>query len=327
MIQQICSDIYRIAVVLPQNPLKYLNSYVIIGKERNLIIDTGFNRPECLEALQEGLAELHIDMHRTDIFVTHLHADHSGLAASIKQPESAIYMSSVDKELLNTTLQSREFFWKAIEEIFFREGYPREELDKARIHNPARKFVSGQNFSCNLLFDGDTVLAGDRKLECILTPGHTPGHMCLYDRNEKIMFTGDHLLFDITPNITTWQSMPEALDKYMGSLKKIRDYDVRLTLTGHRENNGDFRQRILGLLQHHQERLADIKKIIVENPGINGYHVASKMKWSIRANGWEDFPPGQKWFAVGEAIAHLNYLTDKGEIDRIDQDGIRTYWI
>ena len=54
--------IYRIEVPLPDNPLRYLNPYVIIGADRTLVIDTGFKRSECREALFSGLSELNIDL-------------------------------------------------------------------------------------------------------------------------------------------------------------------------------------------------------------------------------------------------------------------------
>ena len=74
MFQQIHKnpDIYTIPVVLPNNPLKNLNCYIIKTPEENLVIDTGFNQPECLNALSEGLKELDIDMNRTTLFLTHL---------------------------------------------------------------------------------------------------------------------------------------------------------------------------------------------------------------------------------------------------------------
>lgn len=61
-------DVYRIRVVLPDNPLQYLNAYVIKGKSENLVIDTGFNRPECREALCRGLEDLGIDLRHTSLF-------------------------------------------------------------------------------------------------------------------------------------------------------------------------------------------------------------------------------------------------------------------
>lgn len=73
MIQQVYShpDIYRIRVDLPDNPLQYLNAYVIKGPSGNLVIDTGFNRPECKRALDRGLQELGIRLQSdTALFIT-----------------------------------------------------------------------------------------------------------------------------------------------------------------------------------------------------------------------------------------------------------------
>ncbi|MFQ8841382.1 MAG: MBL fold metallo-hydrolase [Clostridium fessum] len=74
--------IWRIGVELPQNPLRELNSYLIKGKEneRDLLIDTGFRREECREALFAGLRALGSSPDRLDILLTHLHSDHTGLA-------------------------------------------------------------------------------------------------------------------------------------------------------------------------------------------------------------------------------------------------------
>ena len=66
-------DIYRIYVPLPDNPLKYLNCYVLVSDGETLIIDTGFNRPECKQALFDGLDELQVDFAHTKLF------DHKGL--------------------------------------------------------------------------------------------------------------------------------------------------------------------------------------------------------------------------------------------------------
>jgi len=66
--EQIFPAIFRIEAPIPHSPLKATNAYVIKGEKRNLLVDTGQNRPESLAALQAGLAELSIDMAATDIF-------------------------------------------------------------------------------------------------------------------------------------------------------------------------------------------------------------------------------------------------------------------
>jgi glyoxylase-like metal-dependent hydrolase (beta-lactamase superfamily II) len=81
--EKILPDIYRIEVPLPKSPLKALNSYLVKGDGRYLLIDTGLNRKECKQALFSGLDELHVDLTKTDIFITHLHSDHMGLAGDV----------------------------------------------------------------------------------------------------------------------------------------------------------------------------------------------------------------------------------------------------
>lgn len=52
---------------------------------------------------------------------------------------------------------------------------------------------------------------GDLHIRCVATPGHSPDHVSLYEANNKILVAGDHILFDITPNIAYWMQMEDAL--------------------------------------------------------------------------------------------------------------------
>ena len=93
IVEEICSDLFCIKVPLPDSPLKYLNSYVVRAPDRSLIIDTGLNRKECLEAMQKGLDTLGIDLSKSDIFITHLHADHFGLVSELATDSTNILFS------------------------------------------------------------------------------------------------------------------------------------------------------------------------------------------------------------------------------------------
>jgi glyoxylase-like metal-dependent hydrolase (beta-lactamase superfamily II) len=100
--EEILPRLYRIVVPLPGNPLKEINSYVLTSDDRNLIIDTGMNRPECREALEAGFAEIGLDLERTDIIVTHMHVDHQGLVATFLAEGSKAYMGEADATLLKS---------------------------------------------------------------------------------------------------------------------------------------------------------------------------------------------------------------------------------
>ena len=125
------------------------------------------------------------------------------------------------------------------------------------------------------------------------------------------MFTGDHVLFDISPNITTWVSVDDSLGDYLNSLRMIDQYDVQTALPGHR-GTGDFHARIADLLEHHEQRLAECLGIVKRKPCQTVYDITGQMSWRIRCSSWEDFPIGQKWFAVGEAASHLRHLETRG---------------
>ena len=166
-----------------------------------------------------------------------------------------------------------------------------------------------------LLDDGDVIECGNYRLRCIATPGHTQGHICLYEEDQKIFFSGDHVLFDITPHIESWAYETNSLADYMASLDKVSHLAVDLVLPGHRNFQGDLKSRIDALKIHHRERAEEVLEVL-GNKTLNAYEIAAGMTWDIDCETWEDFPIAQKWFATGEAIAHLRYLEGEGRISR-----------
>jgi glyoxylase-like metal-dependent hydrolase (beta-lactamase superfamily II) len=160
------------------------------------------------------------------------------------------------------------------------------------------------------LKEGDEIGIGDYLFTCIETHGHSPGHMCLYEPSKKILVSGDHLLIDITPNIALWSDREDPLSEYLASLDKVYALDVNLVLPGHRGIFNDHRKRILELKHHHQARANEIISIL-EKGKKNAYEVASQMTWDVTYDSWQVFPSSQKWFAVGETLAHLKYLEER----------------
>ena len=319
--EEVAKNIYRIPVKLPDSPLKELNSYLIKDSARSLLIDTGFHLDVCREALLAGFDALGEDPRTVDIFLTHMHSDHSGLAADIIGNGMRILISETDNSLLNTTDKVEKGYLDEIAKNFRDAGMPAFIIENMRTINPAIAFSNPLDSSQYVsVRNGETIRAGGYELRCISTPGHSPGHMCLWDESSGLMFTGDHILFDITPNITAWPFVRDSLGSYLDSLTAISKYPVRKALPGHR-SSGDFHIRIEQLLAHHQIRLAEVERLIREAPGSTAYEISGRMRWKIRVNSWEEFPPPQKIFAVGECMSHLDYLELRGIIKR-ERDGI-----
>ncbi|MBQ4347743.1 MAG: MBL fold metallo-hydrolase [Firmicutes bacterium] len=328
MFEQIHSqpDIYKIYIPLPKNPLKNLNCYVLKTPEKNLIVDTGFNMPECREALIEGLKELDLDPEKTELFITHLHSDHCGVVTPLVERGVKVYMGREDYKYVLAYLEGDE--WEKSDARYCCEGFTKEQMEAFERKNPAKNFSNHVAFPATCLDDGDKFKIGDYEMTVVFTPGHTPGHCCLYMEREKIMFLGDHVLYDITPNITMWLMTEDSLGNYIQSLKKIREFDIKLALPAHRMNDLDFYERVDALLQHHRDRIMDSYDIVRDNPGFSAMQIAGKMKWDIVCNSWEEFPLVQKWFAVGEALAHVDYLIKRGFIRaESDASGRNTYFV
>ncbi len=319
MVDEIQKKLYRIIVPLPGSPLKDLNSYVIKGEDRNLIIDTGFNRSVCLDAMQNGLVELDIDLSRTDFMLTHMHADHTGLVSRLATPSSKIYFSRIDARVFDD-----DHSWQSLIDFAKLNGFPAEELKKALANHPGLKYSPAKKPVFTLLDDGAIIECGDYRLQCIATPGHTQGHMCLYDREHQIFFSGDHVLFDITPHIESWSYAVNSLSDYLQSLDNVYRLPVKLVLPGHRNFSGNLQDRVNEIKQHHHERAEEVLTVL-EEKSMNAYEIAARMTWDIDCPTWQDFPIAQRWFATGEAIAHLRFLESEGRILRDTSQAIITF--
>jgi glyoxylase-like metal-dependent hydrolase (beta-lactamase superfamily II) len=321
MCEEILPNLFRIKIPLPESPLKYLNSYVIRDSQKNLIIDTGLNRKECLEAMQNGLRKLGVELKQSDIFITHLHADHFGLVSRLAADSSDILFSRPEKELM----ESFEGF-EAMIAYAGKNGFPENQLKAALDKHPAAKYGSDWIPELKDLEDGDAITVGDYNFKCAATPGHTMGHICLYEPAKKVLVAGDHILIDITPNIQCWSDSQNPLRHYLSSLGKVYNLEVDLVLPGHRRLIDDHKARIDELKAHHERRLNEVLDIL-SAPDQHAFEIASQMTWDLVAKSWDHFPVAQKWFATGEAISHLRYLEEEGKVVRKTEGQLTLFYL
>ena len=310
MVEEILSSLFRIQIPLPESPLKNVNSYVVRAADRNLVIDTGLNRRACLKAIQTGFRELDLDLERTDFFITHLHADHFALVSKLVSDTSVVYFNRPDREFMQMPAR-----WDAMIRFGAMSGFPEEQLRAALYKHPGYKYGAESIPELTYLEDGDKLEVGNYLFRCIITPGHTWGHTCLYERSKKILISGDHILLDITPNIQCWTEQGNPLKNYLASLDKVYGLEVDLVLPGHRRVFKNHKERIEELKRHHKKRADEVLGILKTGPK-NAFRVAQEMTWDIECDSWEQFPLQQKWFATGEAIAHLRYLEEKGLVHK-----------
>ncbi len=320
MLTNVYPSVYQLELKLPDNPLRVINTYLIKGSVRNLIIDTGFNTEDTRKTLLDAMDELKMTRDQTDLLVTHLHSDHSGLAAHLGKVGMTVYTGKKDGALLNE--MTRRSYWKKFEELNLLMGMAQDHITFEE--HPGFKYCPKETVDYHLLVEGDVIDLGDFRFSVLDIPGHTPGHIGLYEADKQLLFSGDHILDRITPNIAFWGFEQDILAVYLNSLDKVRPLCVDYCFTAHRNILRDHTRRIDELKGHHVKRLAEIMAILDSGPK-TVRQIAASMKWDLRIESWELFPANQKWFAAGEALSHLEHLTATGLSKKQLENGILYY--
>ncbi|NOQ56039.1 MAG: MBL fold metallo-hydrolase, partial [Nanohaloarchaea archaeon] len=175
------------------------NIYLI---KKKVLIDAGLGFHK--KILEKALTSLNItpdDIER--VIFTHAHYDHVGGASSFKKAKIAIHTD--DAEIMETGDNNKS--------CAFAFG---KKLTKTKIDLK--------------LIDSDIIRIDDIALKVIHTPGHTDGSICLYDKNKKILFTGDTIFL----NAIGRTDLPGSDGKKMAeSLHRLKDIHITTILPGH----------------------------------------------------------------------------------------------
>jgi glyoxylase-like metal-dependent hydrolase (beta-lactamase superfamily II) len=310
MIEQILPDLFQIKLPFHGNPLRDVNVYIIKDGEKALMVDNGIDLAVTRKELFDDIKKLGLNLEKTEFFITHSHPDHCSNTPVLANLESVIYMGKADISMLSygstesqKLLALRTMNW----------GLPQGDLlgDSAfKPVHPMFNFAVARGWRFNSPVDGDVIKVGDYRFSCVETPGHSKGHLCLYEPGKKILLCGDHILQDVTPVIFSASPDDNPLAEYLASLDKVYKFDVTLALPAHRRTIADMKARIDEIKHHHEVRLVEVLAIL-DGKSMNTYQIAAKMHWDVSYKSWEVFPIWQRMMATSEAEAHLHYLAWK----------------
>jgi len=293
-----------------------------VGRKK-LLIDTGLNFPEAYQALLRGLSEAGTKPEElTEILLTHFHVDHVGLIPRFKEASKNVKLSihRVEAELSKHMSRESEENMQSMETFLEVNGAPSSIAIRLQRFHPA--FFTPQAYqelatTALPLEDGQEISIGKYNFRVIWTPGHSPGHICLYEPSLKTLFSGDHLLPTITPHIAQFMENMDPLTDYLHSLDKIEKLEVDVVLPAHEEAFANHHERIKQLKDHHKRRLDEIMNGLGAG-NLTAYELASKVHWNVNYKSWDEFPLFQKYLALGEIVAHLNLLEQKQLVSRTE---------
>ncbi len=323
---EICTGVHRLQLPLKGNPLGHVNSYLLRSNGGYILVDCGWDTTDSMEALRLQVEALDIRLEQVHtIVVTHIHPDHYGMAGRIREITGArLFLHRLEKVFLESRYANPEKLAAQMGDWLRTNGAPEEELGdlqsgSMRILNRVRLAWPDQ-----MLDGGERIPADDHEFEVVWTPGHSAGHICLYDRERRLLVSGDHVLPRISPNISLHvQTQGNPLADYLDSLQLVSGLDVGLVLPGHGEPFQGLAERVQELASHHQARLAHLYDLLADGPQ-TGYQLALRARWS-GGRGWDSFSPFQRRMAVTETLAHLELLRSSGRVRKLFQHGIVLY--
>ena len=314
MIHQVLDKIYKIELPIPF-PLKSMNVYFIDDSPRTLV-DAGIKTEVSFETLKKGLETIGVGLNSIErILITHGHIDHYGQAKRLSSLSGApIYIHSKEYGRIRSFIHSLGF----IKSILLRNGAPETLVNEAIHYMESAQIMADSLDEAFFLDDGDSILFKSMSWKTIHCPGHSPGLICFHWPEKKILFTGDHLLKEITPNPIL--NVPEyrppfrypSLKDYLNSLEKIERLDLSLLLPAHGEEVHDVKALIQKIFTHHKERMDRILFSLSKK---------EKTPFQIAMDLFPGVPPFEVFLGISEAVGHLEILKEKGIVKVNEKEG------
>jgi glyoxylase-like metal-dependent hydrolase (beta-lactamase superfamily II) len=314
VIQQIIERIYKIELPIPF-PLKTMNVYFIDDSPRTLV-DVGIKTDASYDALKKALETLGHRLNSIErILITHGHIDHYGQAKKLSLLSGApIYLHPKEYGRIRSILHSLGH----LRSILLRNGAPEALVNEAVQYIESAQSMADPLEDAFFLNDGDPVSFKSMSWRTIHCPGHSPGLICFHWPDKKILFTGDHLLKEITPNpiLNVSEYSPPfrypSLKDYLTSLEKIERFDLALLLPGHGEEIHEVRGLIQKIFSHHKGRMDRV---------LFSLSKCEKTPFEIAMDLFPGVPPFEIFLGISEAVGHLEILKEKGIVKLKEKEG------
>ena len=311
--REVLPGVWMIELPLPFT-LGAINVYLVRLPNGYLLVDCGMETDACFQALSRAMTGVGAGWRDIrEILLTHVHPDHMGLAARLlKLTGASLWVHAKDAEYLEELAHADQYrAWCA--RILRRSGVPAgiiSQIDAASkdIHRNFQRLRPDR-----LLTGGEKISASVGELEVLWTPGHSPGHVCLYGPECRVLFSGDQMIELISPNIG-WHPERDPLSEYLASLQELALLDIGLILPSHGAPFSGHRDWIRRTVEHHDERCSRILTML-DGTTLTAAELVNGL--------WDrSLVPFHYRFAVFEVLAHLEYLERQGKVSRAERDGV-----
>ncbi|WAH97578.1 MBL fold metallo-hydrolase [Arthrobacter sp. MMS18-M83] len=303
-VEQICEDVWSVPVPFPGSPMRYTVSYLLVGDGDVVLIDPGWDSDAGLRLAGLGLSDL------TGIVVTHYHSDHLGMAARLRAASGA-WVALGDLEVRRlSACEDLDLVLHNDREKMTLWGVPAGRLSEVAMDKPTLVHLQDLADPDLRLTDGSLVPGRGLDLKVVTTPGHSPGHICMVDETHSLIFSGDHVLPRISPQIALeLPGPPNPLADYYDSLDLIAFEDEMEVCPAHEYRFSGMQRRVAELVKHNRERSAEVLRVLDRHRAETVWDIARHLTWS---RGWDSLQAVSLRLAVSETASHVVYLRSQG---------------
>ena len=294
--------------------LDHINLWLLADGDGWTAIDTGLGTDDCRAIWERVFAEELDGRPIRRIILTHFHSDHTGLAGWIADRFGAeLWMTDGEWERTQIFHNAQAGDWMdTIGGFFTLAGCPAEVVAATR-----QRWASIGDRVAPLpdrtrrIGEGDVIRIGDLDWRVLIGRGHAPEHASLYCAETDTLIAGDQVLPKISPNVSVHPGHPEEnpLADFLDTIVKFRGAlpDSATVLPSHKLPFTGLHRRLDELAHHHDDRLAAAWDCCAEPRTVMDV---------TRALFRPDLDSLQTSLAVSEALAHLNLLVSRDELDR-----------
>ncbi|MGW1285583.1 MBL fold metallo-hydrolase [Streptomyces sp. NPDC002586] len=311
-VERLRGGLWCIPVPLPTQLIRHVYVYAFELPDGVALVDAGWDTEEAYRVLADGLAVGGFSVRDVKaVLATHVHADHYGLADRVRR-ESGAWVGLHPADAKAILEEDDEAAWEglrcAARELRARVGSPDAD-GEPRVS--MRTFMQ-HAVPDRLIEDGERIGLPGWDLRAVWTPGHTAGHLCYVERRNGLLFSGDHVLPRISPNVSvTAQQRLNPLADYLGSLRRVAEVEAAEVLPGHEYRFEGLRNRVDELTSHNTARLAEIESLLADGVERTCWQIAARLSWSRPFDVLSGF---NQRSAAAETHAHLVWLA---QTDRI----------
>lgn len=303
--------------------LDHINLWLLEDGDEWVLVDTGLGNDATRAHWETIFADRMGGRPAARVLLTHHHPDHAGNAGWITRRFAPQFWTSQAEFLTAHALcdGSAGYSRDSMMAMYCRNG-----LDRAAAaglfgggRNPYRERVPDFPVSFRRLLDGDRIGIGSREWRVIMGYGHAPEHAALYCESLGILISGDMILPRISTNVSVPSSQPDGnpLMLFLRSIARYAELPAEtLVLPSHGQPFRGLRERVAQLEEHHRLRLCELRDVC-DTPKAAAEVLATLFRRTLDTH--------QMFFAMGEAMAHLHYLHEAGELTSAEADGLIRY--